>query len=270
MIRSAHKLMDLSRIDIFTTVPVSLTALVLDVFAVLPEPPGKQFVEQIKRALANRPELAQVPAQYLNWLLMDSERGLVNLSRRADVREALQQVSVRILQPLIDGYEPDDKSLRLAMLTAHVAQMKAWHVYQEADHQNALQERIEWMIATAAADSLRPEVPEQLVGSTHSAAVAWAAAAPSNPGAAIAFYLAIRDQLLTLLGQWVAPVNSYVVGDRVAFDDPKHGAGTGTVLDVIDDDRLDGLAVVLVDHTLPGIVYSISPSRLTLQQQVAA
>ena len=249
---------NLARFDIHANMPASLAMLIIDVFERIPEPAARDFPAQIAKAIQPDADLSLVPAQFLLWLLSDPVHGLANLTRRTDVKAAVEQVSTTVIAPQAKGLAPQDKSFKAILFNAEIAQLKAWHAYRSAEH-DSIKCRIEWMIATAAVDAITPQSHCSLSSAMQSAAVAWAAAHSRTPGfSSFRFFQLVAEQLVALIAQ--QPIQSggamqLKLFMRVTFDDPDEGPQTGTLIGWLGD--------VEVDHSLPGVTWKVPIATLT-------
>lgn len=258
---------NLSRFGVHIDIPGAIAALIIDVIDFLPDADIKQFL-RLLGAKPNGMDLSRAPAQFLQWLLLDPLHGVINLSKRDDVREAVASVVAEVLDPIIQGRPVDPMRSKLALFNAQIAQVKTWHAYEFRREIDGMQPRIDWMVATAATDSLLPNRPEQLVGIVHSCTVAWATSRLNerNDTPFHDLHLAIRDKLVDILGLQQeapeAPANQLDKGARVKFDDAESGQQRGTILGRLNSTPPS--AVVLVDHSLSGITWNVPLNKLQL------
>lgn len=256
---------NLSRFGVYLDMPDAIAALIIDVIDLLPDADIKQFL-RLLGAKKNNEDMSRAPAQFLHWLLLDPVHGAINLTQRDDVREAVESVAADVLDPIIQGRPVDPMRSKLALFNAQIAQVKTWHAYEFRREIDGLQPRIEWMLATAATDSLAPHKPEQLVGVVHSCTVAWGSSMLSERKG-MPFYdlhLAIRDKLVDILGLQgdaaAATARRLDKGVRVKFDDAESGQQRGTILGLVNSNPPS--AVVLVDHSLNGITWKVPQNKL--------
>jgi len=259
---------NLSRFGIYLDMPPAIAALILDIVDHLPNCYVHSFLKQLD-ALRTDADLSRTPAQFLHWLLLDAQYGAINLTRRDDVKDTINSVASLILQPLIQGESIHHEMRKAVLFPAQLAQLKTWHDYEHRSAVQGMQPRIEWMLATAATDSMLPHLPEQIIGVLHSCAVAWSAH-HRHMRHATALYQAAFARLFALLATQPAsdipqPQNCFdqiSKHDRVAFDDIESGAQTGRVLDLstMPDGRPS--AWVELDHALPGCTQNVPLSDL--------
>jgi hypothetical protein len=270
---------DLSRLRIRIDIPPPIAVLIIDLLGMLPDPDAKRFVQDLAAMQAGN-DLSRAPARFLHWLLLDPVHGAIALSKRDDVKDSIRRVASDVLAPMAEGLPIQSTATKAALFNAQIAQLKTWHAYEHGHAIEALQPRIEWMIATAATDALSPSRPEQLIGAVHSCAVAWSAARQDHLLAipSITLQLAIRDQLLELLASQPAAhaethqVQFDQVGarDRVEFDDPHDGPQKGTVIGIVNSPEAPATAVILVDHSMEGVTWNVPLRDLKRMETAAA
>jgi hypothetical protein len=272
---------NLSRFGIFVDLPPTLTALIIDIFNLLPDKDAKSFPSEIALSIQPGADLDRVPALFLRWLLTNPQRGVISLSKRDDVKDAISMVVRDVLTPKAEGRPVDTMAFKKALFVAQVTQLKTWHAYRDAQRIDGIQPRIEWMIAVATNDSIQPHAPEQLISAVHSCGVAWSAAQQGDSHAAPSFelYMAVRDQLLELLALQPSPsapelhttaFDQVRSRDRVTFDDAKEGPQTGTVIGIINSHDAPATAMILVDHAMDGVTWNVPLSKLQPLKQAAA
>jgi hypothetical protein len=285
---------NLVRFGITAKVPPTISALIIDVFDILPDPNARAFMQKLL-SLRGDTDNSRLPALFAHWLLLDPVHGAIHLSKRDDVKDTIQRVADQVLSSAAKGLSVDILLIKKTLFMAQINQVKTWHAYEFGHTTAGLQPRIEWMISTAATDAMLPTRPEQLVGAVHSCAVAKAAATQSEQLAlpSVAFYQAIADKLSELLQQSpaaseppavneaAAPIpapvdtleafqNVFAPGVRVSFDDPHEGPQTGTISGVLDTSGTVPSAVINVDHNMDGITWNVPLARLTPLPQAAA
>ena len=276
---------NLTRFGIYVPVPASVAALVIDLFGMLPDDASKDFLREVERTIVPGVDLTPVAPLLMQWLLQDPVAGAVRISHREDVKEAIKHVVQDVLTPQAAGKPVDPLTFKYAYFMTQAAQLKAWHAYEKATPADGLRPRIEWLIAMATTDAMRPFMPDHLVGAVHSCAVAWAAiiSESSAPRPAVSLYPKVCIQLITLLKQRPLPAteeapstppphdfDQVVVGDRVSFDDATDGPQRGRVLRI--ENRANGkvVAIVKVDHGIDDVPWTVELEKLSRLEPATA
>jgi hypothetical protein len=156
-------------------------------------------IARVVKAVRPNLDAARLTPALLLWILRDERFGLINLTRRDDVRRALLAVcDVLALQAKGVAAEP---ALRdAAELRAEAAQRSAWRAMKFRIATEGVP-RVEWMVATAvliSIDHYGASVAEAL----HYAMVAWGAPDPARQEVApLALSCAALAHLLALLAE---------------------------------------------------------------------
>jgi hypothetical protein len=267
---------DLSRFGIRVDVPPPLAMLIADVFNLLPTADAGHFIARIKQHIHAGIDHSSVPARFQRWLLTDPNDGLVNLAHRPDVRNSVEQVTRNVLALLAEGIDVRPDVFQSTLLIAELVQAKTWNAYRHAQPTPYVN-RVEWLVAAAATESIRPHGPSSLAGAMHGAAVAWLTVKGNTARTRSQFYQAVSNQLVALIAQQPLPSPSrdnmkkqIAPGDRVGFDDAQDGPQTGTVISFVDSGRAPATVLIEVDHSLPGVTWTVPVPDLSPLEPVSA